>query len=67
MTMKNKTEQFRPDKHSHIFYLLDETIQKCMHVELNHSTRTLQHCGRKESLITLDILFQWLGGRKQLY
>lgn len=42
-------------------------MQKCTRVELNRRTCTLEHCGRKESLITLDILFQWLGGAESNY
>lgn len=36
-------------------------MQKCICLGLKHTTIRLEHCGRKASLITLDILFQWLG------
>lgn len=36
-------------------------MQKWICLGLKHTTIRLEHCGRKASLITLDILFQWLG------
>lgn len=49
------------NKDCHIFSCMEAIMQKCISVVLNHI-----HTRTRTRLITLDILFQQLGDRKQL-